>query len=125
MVTSRSPDDSGTGTGSLSGALAGARLFSGRQDPTWPLPAGMVAELQGLWDRMEPSREPPPQPPALGYRGCFARLPGEGQWEAYGGIVTLASDRGAESRTDPGRAFEKAILATAPPDRLPPLPELH
>ncbi|HEY8201462.1 MAG TPA: hypothetical protein VII47_08920, partial [Actinomycetota bacterium] len=71
MATSRSPDDAGTSAG----ALAGVRLFSGRQDPTWPLPADAVAELQALWERMPPWTGEPPRPPALGYRGCFVRLP--------------------------------------------------
>ena len=95
---------------------AGASVFAGRRDPVWDLPAADAGRLEALWRALEPLEGDPPDPPALGYRGCFAVAPaGEQRFDAYGGAVRRSAPAGAsEARADPGRAFERFVLSSAP-----------
>lgn len=92
--------------------------FSGRRDPVWPLTPAAAARLVAAWQALAPlDGSPPPPPPALGYRGCSADDAATGRhWSAYGGLVTCAE----EARSDPARTFERLVIASAPPDVLPP-----
>src|SRR5262245_21749479 len=92
---------------------AEARVFSGRPDPSWPVPDALADDLTALWVTLEPWQGPPPEAPQLGYRGVH--LTDSVLYEAYGGCVTCAGD----ARRDEERAFERAILASAPPGVLP------
>lgn len=101
-------------------------VYSGRRDPEWPAPAGLIARAMAIWDRLAPvpkgSSSPGVLPPPLGYRGCVLSEPGGRRWAAFGGIVSLtaqSSDR-AESRRDRGRAFERLLAHSAAPGVLPP-----
>ena len=99
---------------------AGALLYSGRRDPLWAVPARLAKQLMAIWDAAESVAGRPPDAPGLGFRGVFLRDPGNREWRAFRGFITLAAGRGTESRRDPDRKFERAVLAAAPPGLLPP-----
>lgn len=98
---------------------ARAAIFSGRPDPTWEVDAGAVRELEQIWASLESAAELPAPPPLLGYRGCSLTEEGQRAWQAYGGVVTLESVKGAETRKDPDRRFEQRLLRTAPAGMIP------
>lgn len=102
-------------SGSREDWTAGARVFSGREDPTWPVPADAADAIVALWEKSAPARRGP-EPPPLGYRGCWLRAPDGRRWQAGGGVVRADG----EARADAGGAVERAILATAPAGALPP-----
>lgn len=104
---------------------AQALVFSGRPDPLWTVDGHAVAELLAAWPSLT-ERPAPAAPPPLGYRGVVLRAPDGRTWSAFGGAVTARSGEDAgtvhgEVRDDPGRAFERRLLATAPPGVLPPV----
>jgi hypothetical protein len=109
MATSRSTSESGW--------IAGAFVFSGRPDPTWPISSDVAEELVAIWESLVPTDDLPTTP-TLGYRGCFVRDPA-GTWTAFHELVTLSSERGAETRRDDNRRFERTVLASAPAGTLP------
>lgn len=111
MATSRSSSESGW--------TAGAFVFSGRPDPTWPITAEVAERLERIWDSLDRWEGPLPSPPALGYRGCIVR-DAMRTWTAFGGAVTQSSNASSESRRDDARAFELTTLASAPESTLPP-----
>jgi hypothetical protein len=112
MATSRSSSENGW--------IAGASVFSGRHDPTWPIPTKIVEQLERIWDSLARWEGPLPSPPALGYRGCFVRGTAGRTWTAFGGAVTQSRNGSSESRRDDVRAFELTTLASAPEGTLPP-----
>jgi hypothetical protein len=114
MATSKSADSS-------QGWIAGARLFSGRPDPAWPVAPEVTDKLEKIWKSLPASTPETASPgaPPLGYRGCFLRHPDGSEWSAFDGIVTRRSGTGVESRRDSGREFERVVLASAPPGILP------
>jgi len=100
-----------------------AFVFSGRPDPEWPVPADTMTKLHALWSALTPGAPEPPDPPALGYRGCTLRCPPGEEWRAYGGVVShLTARRGIDRRRDPQRVYERLLLSTAPSGTLPPMP---
>lgn len=106
-------------SGSASDWLAGAWLYSGRPDPVWPVPGGKAGEVVSRWNALPAAPETArPEPPALGYKGCWLRAPDGREWHAAAGVVTCGED----ARADAGGAVERAILATAPEGLLPVLP---
>src|SRR5215475_8924315 len=98
--------------------IAGAYIYSGRRDPTWPVSKTLVRKLQQLWETLPRSREKP-RPSGLGYRGTFLRTPDDREWLAFSGIISLTTSSGSESRNDPDREFESALLCSAPSGVLP------
>jgi hypothetical protein len=104
-----------------------ALVFSGRPDPTWPVGADDVSDLLARWDRLPRLPGPAVEPPPLGYRGGLLRAPDSRTWWAFGGAVRLGPGEAADARTladaraDPGRNFERRLLATAPPNTVPPI----
>lgn len=100
-------------------STARALVYSGRPDPTWPVPSRVVKRLLEIWDSLPRWRGALPAAPPLGYRGCVLRDPKDRRWLAYGGAVTLEARGKSESRGDPDRSFEKALLASAPRNALP------
>ena len=103
---------------------AGASVFSGRPDPVWEVKPALAARLEKIWRSLKPAEiEPSPQP-ALGYRGCFLKGPRGREWYAFAGAVTLRSVHRSEcrpqTRKDPSKKFERALLACAPAGLLPP-----
>jgi hypothetical protein len=98
---------------------AGALLFSGRPDPIWPLDESVALPLVRLFDALSPSTAAKAAVTGLGYRGCFLRDSLGHEWRAFRGIVESDRGGGREVRSDEKRAFEKAILATAPSGTLP------
>jgi hypothetical protein len=108
MDTSRSPEDTW---------IAGALVYSGRRDPTWPVPVELGRRLELLWEGLAPWSGDPPHPPPLGYRGFTLTAPDGRVWTAFRELVTLASDR----RRDGERQFERSLIASAPPGILPPV----
>jgi hypothetical protein len=92
-------------------------IFSGRRDPIWPLAPGYAERLFAVWHALAPLSGRLPQPPSLGYRGCFVEDSSGGgrRWEAYAGAVRC----GAELRSDPPRQFERLVINSAPPGILP------
>jgi hypothetical protein len=107
MATSRSTSEGGW--------IAGALVFSGRPDPTWPIPPDVAADLVAIWDSLPPT-DATESPPALGYRGCYARDPEGRMWTAYHELVTHSGER----RRDNERRFERTVLLSAPTGVLPP-----
>lgn len=113
MATSKSFDSSQPWT-------VGALLFSGRPDPVWFVDPSRLDQLEAIWNSLPASTTPMlAQQPRLGYRGCFLRDPDGAEWSAFAGVVTRQSRAGTESRDDPDRKFERAVLATAPMNILP------
>jgi hypothetical protein len=114
MATSKSSDSSQRWA-------AGALLFSGRPDPVWPVGPDRAHQLEAIWNSLPASKAPTlvPPPPPLGYRGCFLRHSDGTEWSAFAGVVTCRSGTSAESRPDPGREFERVVLAAAPAGILP------
>ena len=110
MATSKSPEKNW---------IAGAYLYSGRRDPSWPVSKPLVRKLQDLWETLPSSREKP-SPSGLGYRGAFLRSPDSREWLAFKGIVSLTTLSESESRADPSREFERSLLSSAPAGLLPP-----
>ena len=98
--------------------MAGASVFSGRPDPTWPVPAALGTRLAALWDRLPAWLGDRPIPPGLGYRGCHLAAPDGREWHAFHELVSL----GPDDHRDADREFERALLASAPPGSLPPFP---
>jgi hypothetical protein len=100
--------------------LAQALVFSGRPDPAWVVPGSTVEQLLGLWAELPSGPGRRPDPPPLGYRGSLLRAPDGRTWRSFGGSVTLEDGRLTQVRDDPGRRFERLLLATAPAGTLPP-----
>jgi hypothetical protein len=112
MVTSRS--------GKKKEWTAGAFLYSGRPDPVWDIPGRVVKKLQEAWKSLplaEVQRKP--RLAGLGYRGSFLRRPGQREWIAGNGLVSLRTPAGVETRKDEAREFERILLASAPKGLLP------
>src|SRR5713226_2540130 len=117
MATSRSKATTASSTPSWT---AGASVFSGRPDPSWPVSAATAADLVRIWESLPPEAAPGgPPPPGLGYRGCFLRSPDGRVWTAFGESVQLESGTAREGRLDAGARFESAVLRTAPEGLLP------
>ena len=108
MATSRSTSETGW--------IAGAYVFSGRPDPTWPIPPNIGEALLAIWELL-PAVGATAAPPALGYRGVFVHDPEGRIWTAYHDLVTF----GGETRRDHERRFERAVLSSAPSGTLPPI----
>ena len=111
MATSRSSSERGWS--------AGAFVFSGRPDPTWPISRDVADELVAIWDTLVTADDAVATPPALGYRGCFVRDRSARTWTAFHELVTLSTDSGSETRRDGDRLFERTVLTSAPAGTLP------
>ncbi len=99
-------------------ARATAFVFSGRPDPSWDVPAEVVARLEALWAKSTVT-DSVPAPPILGYRGSVLRIDQGAEYRAFGGVVTRQRGQGEESRLDAGREFERLLVSTAPEGLLP------
>ena len=99
--------------------IGGVNIFSGRPDPTWNVTDDVVRRLDGIWNSLKKGAGERFRPPPLGYRGCFLKCEIGIVWSAYGGIVTLMTPNGSESRTDQNNDFEKTLLSSAPEGLLP------
>jgi len=94
-------------------ALAGIRIFSGRPDPTWPLPSDRLENIRAIWQELEPCRVEPAVRPRLGYRGCFV-VTGAERLDTEDDLVVVLQGNHKERRVDPQRRIERAILSSAP-----------
>jgi len=92
--------------------IGGALVYSGRRDPTWPVPAEVGHRLEQLWGHLPAWSGALPRPPPLGYRGCRLTAPDGRIWTAFRELVILADN---QSR-DKEREFESSLVASAPPD---------
>lgn len=97
--------------------VAGALVFSGRRDPTWPVPVDLGRHLEQVWQGLPTWSGERPHPPPLGYHGCTLTSPDGRVWTAFRELVTQATD----SRRDSEREFERSLIASAPPGVLPPI----
>jgi len=113
MATSRSSDEGIWN--------ATAFVFSGRPDPTWRLGSSTADELERIWARLAPANRAAEPAARLGYSGCAVHTDRGRTWTAYEGLVTHQEAEREERRADPERAFERAVLASAPPGVLPPV----
>ena len=76
-------------------------------------------QLIELWEFLPRLSKTPQLATTLGYRGSYLK-DGHGRtWHAYSGEVTLSAPDSAESRRDPDRNFETAILKSAPKGLVP------
>ena len=75
-----------------------------------------VAQFHAL----APSARVHPAGGGVGYRGCWLRAPDGTSWVAANGLAAERAAGHDEVREDGERAFENAILATAPEGVLPP-----
>ena len=66
--------------------IAGAFLYSGRADPTWPVSRGFAKRFENLWSMLPATEKAAPNPSRLGYRGAFLRVSLHQQWIAFGGV---------------------------------------
>lgn len=108
-----------------SGWRAGAWVYSGREDPSWPLNDRQAGGLVALWRTLPPvsGSAHGRSEVRLGYRGCWFGHESSGAWSIVGGQVTHVEGDRVESRFDTDCRLESAVLATAPPGFLPqPLP---
>jgi hypothetical protein len=112
MATSRSHNETGW--------RAGAFVFSGRPDPTWPVTDETAVHLERIWASLDALEGEAPKPPSLGYRGCFVQDQTGRLWTAFGGAVILTESGSSSSRRDEAQAFERSLLASAPPGSVPP-----
>ena len=83
-------------------------VYSGRENPEWPLSAAQTEELLRRYDELPVVAEGPPPFDGLGYRSVSAVLDGGGEIVANRSMVT----RGAEKRLDRGRTFEDWLVGT-------------
>ena len=100
--------------------VAGASVFSGRPDPTWPVDAEFADRLWQLWNSLPTHDGSLPAAPPLGYRGCFLREETGVEWFAYRGVVKFTSPPHSETRADKERQFERLLLSSAPAGLIPP-----
>ncbi|HEV2027109.1 MAG TPA: hypothetical protein VGS16_01090 [Candidatus Dormibacteraeota bacterium] len=107
MGTSRSSEEGGW--------IGGVLVYSGRRDPTWPVPAELGHRLEQLWEGLPPWSGRRPQPPPLGFRGWTLTAPDGRVWTAFRQLVALAID----GRRDAEREFERSLIASAPPGIVP------
>ena len=106
-------------SGSNDSWVGTASIFSGRQDPTWPVAHEVGKELEAIWRTLSPVSKEPCTSSRLGYRGCSLRHEKGRVWQACGGVVTMTAHNSFEARCDPERIFEKKLLASAPAGLLP------
>ena len=99
---------------------AGARLYSGRVDPSWSVDAAHARAAVEIFRALPPSARVHPAGGGVGYRGCWLRAPDGRSWVAANGLVAERAPAHDEVREDAQRAFERAILATAPDGVVPP-----
>jgi hypothetical protein len=95
---------------------AGVLLYSGRRDPEWSIPNATADALRAALDELPELADASEATPRLGDRGAWVRSDDGGRIVAFNGRVTAQNGR---SRADPERAFERAILETAPAGVLP------
>lgn len=95
-------------------------IFSGRPDPEWPVPDDHVTRLDDIWAALTPIAPQSAPAPKLGYRGVELHVDDGTSYLAVAGLVTKSRAGAAETRTDPGRVFERALIASAPPGTVPP-----
>jgi hypothetical protein len=101
--------------------VAGASVYSGRRDPTWPVPAELGRHLEHLWGQLPPWSGRRRQPPPLGYKGCKLIAPDGRVWTAYREEVSLGVDGRTDTRRDGEREFERTLIASSPAGILPPI----
>jgi hypothetical protein len=92
-------------------------IFSGRANPEWAISDAKAAEVVSLWSAL-PATSAREIAASLGYRGCVL-LEGPRRWHAFDGVAVMWSGTSSETRNDSARAFERAILATAPAGTIP------
>jgi hypothetical protein len=95
-------------------------VFSGRPDPEWSVPGDHVTRLLEIWATLEPAPPRAASAPKLGYRGVEFSLDAGESYLADAGHVTRSRGGVSETRIDAGRVFERALIASAPPDTIPP-----
>ena len=101
--------------------VAGASVFSGLPDPTWPISDELGEQLERLWESLPVAKdEAVAQPPPLGYRGCFVVSPDGRRRTAYRQAVRLEERTRTQTRFDRRRDFEAQVLLSAPEGTLPP-----
>lgn len=101
--------------------LAGASIYSGRPEPTWPVDNASGEHIARLADGLRQAPAPAEGEAVearLGYRGCWLRAPDGREWRARGGAVI----HDGAVLADPDGAIERTILETAPPGLLPDWP---
>lgn len=98
---------------------AGARFYVGRVDPSWRVSDAEARAVVAIWTTLPASDRVHPRGRKLGYRGCWLRAPDGTSWAAADGLVGERAASTSSVRRDDASAFERAVLATAPPGLLP------
>jgi hypothetical protein len=84
-------------------------VFSGRPNPRWELDEPSSQQLRQLHSRLTATRQTPPEPPGLGYRG-FLYSDVTGRARAYRGYIRIK--RGVFA--DPSLSIERLLLEKLP-----------
>jgi hypothetical protein len=105
----------GSGTAATDAPAAPVRvtlgLYSGRQDPSWPLTEAEAAALDAALARLAGAVGEPPVG-GLGYHGFTIERPA-GTLVAFGGAVAPPGDGSRAYLADPARTIERLLLDTA------------
>jgi hypothetical protein len=88
-------------------------IYSGRPDPTWPLTAAEIGDLDRIIAALPEVVGTPPTG-GLGYHG-FTVTGSEGAWTAYLGTVAPSTEGTLAYRSDPERLVEHFLLDTGRP----------
>lgn len=86
------------------------------------MPSARVAELMAIWSQLRKGsalRLAPDENVRLGYSGCYLSNGIGERWIARDARVLHEGNAPAESRDDPLRRFELALLQSAPENTLP------
>ncbi len=108
------------GTSRSNSFSACALIFSGRPSPKWPLASAAALTLIEIWNSLPATDNAEPNASKLGYAGCVLEDGAGTEWRAQDGVAVSKSGATIDARADADRRFERAILATAPVDVLPP-----
>lgn len=95
--------------------LVTLEVYSGRENPSWPLEGGTLAEVTSRVRDLGSAEAAPPPPNVLGYRGFRVEHLGEDLPDSLfvgRGVVSVVRGKEAEHRND-SAGLESVLLADA------------
>jgi hypothetical protein len=95
-------------------------LYSGRVNPKWLIDQVTYSAIVRVWESLLDAENQRNLPPKLGYSGV-SLFDGLAHWSGFSGLAWHESAELTLCRNDPGKVFERALLATRPSEiALPP-----